>query len=178
MTTLQDFLVWYNNRDVFPFLQAINRQFVFYQQRGIDMFKQGISVPGLTLFYLFNDLPEKTYFTLFNEKNKDLITSSKITSLAVLRSFFTSITRKGSPRYVRTSTERRSSVSIDRRLRCQRVVLVVSHASHADGVVHARPGREQLPARIGTAVRTDGCGIVNAGSRTDGNLYPASGQRS
>ena len=72
MTTLRDFLIWYNNRDVVPFLQAIDRQFAFYQQRGIDMFKQGISVPGLTLLYLFNDLPEKTYFTLFNEKNKDL----------------------------------------------------------------------------------------------------------
>ena len=36
------------------------------------MFKQGISVPGLTLLYLFNDFPEKTYFTIFNEKNKDL----------------------------------------------------------------------------------------------------------
>ena len=36
------------------------------------MFKQGISVPGLTLLDLFNDLPEKTYFTIFNEKNKDL----------------------------------------------------------------------------------------------------------
>ena len=72
MTTLRDFLVWYNNRDVVPFLQAIDRQFAFYQQRGIDMFKQGISVPGLTLLYLFNDLPEKTYFTIFNEKNKDL----------------------------------------------------------------------------------------------------------
>ena len=72
MTTLRDFLVWYNNRDVVPFLQAIDRQFDFYQQRGIDMFKQGISVPGLTLLYLFNDLPEKTYFTIFNEKNKDL----------------------------------------------------------------------------------------------------------
>ena len=72
MTTLRDFLVWYNNRDVVPFLQAIDRQFAFYQQRGIDMFKQGVSVPGLTLLYLFNDLPEKTYFTFFNEKNKDL----------------------------------------------------------------------------------------------------------
>ena len=72
MTTLRDFLVWYNNRDVVPFLQAIDRQFDFYQQRGIDIFKQGISVPGLTLLYLFNDLPEKTYFTIFNEKNKDL----------------------------------------------------------------------------------------------------------
>ena len=26
----------------------------------------------MTLLYLFNDLPEKTYFTIFNEKNKDL----------------------------------------------------------------------------------------------------------
>ena len=72
MTTLQNFLVWYNNRDVVPFLQAIDRQFAFYQQRGIDMFKQGISVPGVTLLFLFNDLPEKTYFTKFNEKNKDI----------------------------------------------------------------------------------------------------------
>ena len=60
MTTLRDFLVWYNNRDVVSFLQAIRRQFAFYEQRGIDMFKQGISVPGLTLLYLSNDLPEKT----------------------------------------------------------------------------------------------------------------------
>ena len=72
MTTLRDCLVWYNNRDVVPFLQAIDRQFAFYQQRGIDMFKQVISVPGLTMLYLFNDFPEKTYFTIFNEKNKDL----------------------------------------------------------------------------------------------------------
>ena len=72
MTTLRDFIVWYNSRDVVPFLQAIDRQCAFYQQRGTDMFKQGISVPGLTLLYLFNDLPEMTYFTLFNEKNKVL----------------------------------------------------------------------------------------------------------
>ena len=68
MTTLRDFLVWYNNRDVIPFLQAIHRHVAFYEQRGIDMFKQNIrSAPGLTLFYLFNDFPEKTYFTFFNE---------------------------------------------------------------------------------------------------------------
>ena len=72
MTTLRDFLLWYKSRDVVPFLQDIDRQFAFYQQRGIDMFKQGISVLGLTLLYLFNDFPEKTYLTIFNEKNKDL----------------------------------------------------------------------------------------------------------
>ena len=72
MTTMRDFLVWYNNRDVFPFLEALDKQFAFYQQQNIDMFKDGISVPGLTLLYLFNDLPANTFFTVFNETNKDL----------------------------------------------------------------------------------------------------------
>ena len=31
MKTMRDFLVWYNNRDVIPFLQAIDKQFAFYQ---------------------------------------------------------------------------------------------------------------------------------------------------
>ena len=75
MRTLQDFLIWYKNRDVVPFLQAFDRQFAFYQQRGIDMFKQGISVPGLTLLYLFNDLLEKTYFTIFHRYKEKRVTT-------------------------------------------------------------------------------------------------------
>ena len=72
MKTMRDFLVWYNNRDVVPFLEAIDKQFAFYQQQNIDMFKDGISVPGLTLLYLFNDLPSNTFFTVFNQTNSDL----------------------------------------------------------------------------------------------------------
>ena len=72
MTTLRDYLVWYNNRDVTPFLEAIAKQFTFYCDRGIDMFKDGISVPGLSLLHLFNDLPNDTYFTVFNRTNSDL----------------------------------------------------------------------------------------------------------
>ena len=72
MTTMRDFLVFYNNRDVVPFLECIDQQFAFYQQQNIDMFKDGISVPGLTLLYLFNDLPPNTFFTVFNHTNKDL----------------------------------------------------------------------------------------------------------
>ena len=71
MKTMRDFLVWYNNRDVIPFLQAIDKQFAFYQQHNIDMFKDGISVPGLSLLHLFNDLPNDTFFTVFNNTNKD-----------------------------------------------------------------------------------------------------------
>ena len=72
MTTMRDYLVWYNNRDVTPFLEAIAKQFTFYCDRGIDMFKDGISVPGLSLLHLFNDLPNDTYFTVFNRTNSDL----------------------------------------------------------------------------------------------------------
>ena len=72
MTTLRDYLVWYNNRDVTPFLDAIAKQAAFYRNRHIDIFKDGISVPGLALSYMFNDLPPNTFFTVFNETSKDL----------------------------------------------------------------------------------------------------------
>lgn len=70
MTSMKDFLVWYNNKDVKPMLEAIEKMFQFYKNRKIDMFKDGISVPGLTLKYMFQDLP--FYFTLATEKYKDV----------------------------------------------------------------------------------------------------------
>ena len=42
MKTFRDFLIWYNNRDLVPFLEAIEKQFLFYKLRHIDMFKDGI----------------------------------------------------------------------------------------------------------------------------------------
>ena len=72
METLREYLIWYNNRDVTPFLDAIAKQAGFYKHQNIDMFKDGISVPGLSLLHLFNDLPNDTYFTIFNRTNSDL----------------------------------------------------------------------------------------------------------
>ena len=43
-----------------------------WQERKIDMFKDGISVPGLTLKYLFSYLSRKTYFSLLDKANSDL----------------------------------------------------------------------------------------------------------
>ena len=70
MKTMKEFLVWYNNKDVEPMLEAIDKMFQFNQNRRIDMFKDGISVPGLVLKYMFQDLPD--YFTVPDEKNKDV----------------------------------------------------------------------------------------------------------
>ena len=72
METLREYLIWYNNRDVTPFLDAIAKQAGFYKHQNIDMFKDGISVPGLSLLHLFNDLPNDTYFTVFNRTNSNL----------------------------------------------------------------------------------------------------------
>ena len=72
MTTMRDYLIWYNNRDVEPFLEAIAKQATFYRDRHIDIFKDGISVPGLTLLNLFNGLPPDTNFVTFNQTNSDL----------------------------------------------------------------------------------------------------------
>ena len=72
MKTFRDFLIWYNNTDVVPFLEAIEKQFHFYKLRHIDMFKDGISVPGLTMTFLFDTLPRDIYFTLFNQKDSHL----------------------------------------------------------------------------------------------------------
>ena len=72
MSTFKDFLVWYNNLDVVPFLEAVEKMSQFWQERKIDMFKDGISVPGLTLKYLLSYLSPQTYFSLFDQANSDL----------------------------------------------------------------------------------------------------------
>ncbi|KAJ8044458.1 Krueppel-related zinc finger protein 1 [Holothuria leucospilota] len=71
MQTMKDFLTWYNNRDVVPFLEALEKMAQFYRDRHIDVFKDGISVPGLTLKYLFQKA-EGEPFALFDKHNKDL----------------------------------------------------------------------------------------------------------
>ena len=60
MSTMKDFLVWYNNKDVEPMLQAIDKMFIYYQNLH----------PGLTLKYMFQDLPN--YVTIPDKRNNDL----------------------------------------------------------------------------------------------------------
>ena len=73
MKTLKDLLVYYNNNDTKPFIDCIAVQSKLYHDvLGLDFLKQGISIPGLTLRYLFKTLPSDTYFSLINEKKKDL----------------------------------------------------------------------------------------------------------
>ena len=70
MTTMKEFHTCYNIKDVEPMLEATDKMYLYYQNQNVDIFKDGISVSGLVLKYMFQDLPD--YFTLPDEKNKDL----------------------------------------------------------------------------------------------------------
>ncbi|ETI33371.1 hypothetical protein F443_19946 [Phytophthora nicotianae P1569] len=48
MKSIKDLLVWYNNLDVKPFVQAIKAQRELFKKFGLDMFCDGVSLPGLS----------------------------------------------------------------------------------------------------------------------------------
>jgi hypothetical protein len=52
--TVRDLLEYYNNLDVKPFLQSIIKQREFFYDLGIDMFKDGFSLPALAEKIMFS----------------------------------------------------------------------------------------------------------------------------
>ena len=89
MKTLKDLLIWYNNRDVVPFVEAVKKMVNIWKLEGIDMFRDAIGIPGLVKREMFNDLPGKVkqycveknlpvpnekdiFFCLFGEEEKEI----------------------------------------------------------------------------------------------------------
>ena len=73
MQTFEDFLRWYNNLDVYPFVTAVSRLCEFYFEKNVDVFKDSISVPGVARKMLFSAaMKQRASFSLINAKNKDL----------------------------------------------------------------------------------------------------------
>ena len=70
MVNMFEYLKYYNNRDVIPMVEAVNKMFDFYRAKGLDMFKDAISLPGLAYKMLMNC--SKANFSLFEEKDKHL----------------------------------------------------------------------------------------------------------
>ena len=69
METFQDFLEYYNNLDVKPFVEAVEKMQVFYKDIGIDFLKECLSIPGVARKFLFQDRPT---FSLFGPEDVDL----------------------------------------------------------------------------------------------------------
>ena len=47
MSTYRDFLQWYNNKNVVPTLDTMQKMIEFYHEKGIDMLKLGCTLPNL-----------------------------------------------------------------------------------------------------------------------------------
>ena len=65
MSTFWDFLQWYNNKDVVPTLEAVQKMIEFYHEKEINMFKLGCTLPNLAKICLHNSTNFKFYPQLF-----------------------------------------------------------------------------------------------------------------
>ena len=68
MQTFADWLRYYNNLDVAPGLEALEKMRNFYTEKGIDIMKDAVSIPGVSLHYLLKGAIER---------NADLYSPSK-----------------------------------------------------------------------------------------------------
>ena len=59
MATFGDWLRYYNNLDVAPGLEALEKMRAFYSERGIDILKDAVSLPGVSLHYLLRGTVER-----------------------------------------------------------------------------------------------------------------------
>ena len=71
MRSFKNFLVWYNNKDVVPILEAMQKMIEFYHQKKIDMLKLGCILPNLTNICLHKSTHSK--FCPFTKSDKNLL---------------------------------------------------------------------------------------------------------
>ena len=72
MSTLFDLLKWYSLLDVRPFLQAVLLYLNQYKERGLDIFKKVISLPGISLNWAFDTIPKEQKIHLFPPRYADM----------------------------------------------------------------------------------------------------------
>ena len=71
MQNFSDFLKWYNNKDVVPTLEAMQKLIEIYHNKGMDMLKLGCTLPNLANVCLHKSTDSKFY--PLTESDKDLL---------------------------------------------------------------------------------------------------------
>ena len=66
-----NYVRYYNDRDVIGFVEAVEKVIANERDNGLDIFKESISLPGLTQKYLFKKL-DNNYIVGFGEEHKEL----------------------------------------------------------------------------------------------------------
>ena len=61
MSSFKDFLRWYNNKEVVPTLEAMEKMIAFYHDKDIDMLKLGWTLPNLANICLHKSTDAKLY---------------------------------------------------------------------------------------------------------------------
>ena len=61
MRTLRDWLKYYNVLDVVPFVEAISNMRDFFAARGVDMFTDAVTIPGVAYAYAINGAIERGF---------------------------------------------------------------------------------------------------------------------
>ena len=71
VSSSKDFLWWYNNKDVVPTLEAMQKMIAFYHDKDIDMLKLGCTIPNLANICLQKSTDAKFYPV--TDGDKDLL---------------------------------------------------------------------------------------------------------
>ena len=71
MLNFSDFLQWYNNKDVVPTLEAMQKMIEFYHNKGIDTLELGCTIPNLANICLHKSTESKIH--RFTESDKDML---------------------------------------------------------------------------------------------------------
>ena len=71
MSSFKDFLRWYNNKDVVPTLEAMQKMIAFYHDKDIDMLKLGCTLPNLANICWHKSTDANFY--PFTEGDKDVL---------------------------------------------------------------------------------------------------------
>ena len=73
METLMDLLKFYNNTDVEPFCEAVEKMQVFYKDMKICFLKDAISAPGIARKLIFREATNRgCHFPILDQSNVDL----------------------------------------------------------------------------------------------------------
>ena len=71
MSSFKDILRWYNNKNVVPILEAMEKMIAFYHDKDIDKLKLGCTLPNLANICLRKSTDAKFY--PFKEGDNDLL---------------------------------------------------------------------------------------------------------
>ena len=90
MKTMVDYLRYYNNCDVVPFVESIETMVKMYREKGVNLFQDAMSLPGVSLKLLFSQTRDP-YLCPSNEMEYKIMSDAVIGGPSVIFSRFSKV---------------------------------------------------------------------------------------